>query len=257
MSIVSSYPSIYTLGHRAIAEIFNGIILIEEKIDGLQFSFGVKDAVLVCRSKDQQIVVDAPEKLFAQAVATAKELAPLLHEGWTYRSEYLQEPKHNTLAYGRIPQKHIIFFDVCKDDGENYLGHHEKAMEAARLGLECVPCFHYGPIRPTDVPRLKELFERDSILGGCKIEGFVVKNYNVFTPEKKIAIGKFVSDAFKEKHGDAWKKNNPTKADIVQGLIKSLRTEARWTKSIQHLREAGQITGHAHGHRSSNQRDSS
>lgn len=56
-------------------------------------------------------------------------------------------------------------------------------------------------------------------------------------------IGKYVSPEFKEKHQHAWKQSNPTKADVVQHLVLSLRTEARWNKAIQHLKEAGQLTG--------------
>jgi hypothetical protein len=239
---VSSYPSIFTLGHRAVLHIFDGPVVIEEKVDGSQFSMGVIDGQLVCRSKGQQIVVDAPEKLFANAIATAKELAPLLLPGHIYRCEYLQKPKHNTLAYSRIPAKHLIVFDICKEGTECYLTPGQKKAEAERLGLECVPCFHYGPYQLDAVGELDKLFEVHSVLGGAKIEGIVLKNYDVFTPDKKIAVAKFVSDAFKEKHQGAWKAANPTKSDIVQGLITGLRTEARWNKAIQHLREAGKIT---------------
>jgi ATP-dependent RNA circularization protein (DNA/RNA ligase family) len=39
--MILSYPSIYALGHRAIRELFDGPVVVEEKIDGSQFSFGV------------------------------------------------------------------------------------------------------------------------------------------------------------------------------------------------------------------------
>ena len=41
-----SYPQIYNLGHKAIAGIFDDDVLIEEKIDGSQFSFGRGDALV-------------------------------------------------------------------------------------------------------------------------------------------------------------------------------------------------------------------
>ena len=37
---LSSYPKVYAIGHRAIGDIFKDTVLVEEKIDGSQFSFG-------------------------------------------------------------------------------------------------------------------------------------------------------------------------------------------------------------------------
>src|SRR5881397_1939735 len=34
---------------------------------------------------------------------------------------------------------------------------------------------------------------------------------------------------------------NPGKMDIVQALIETLRTPARWNKAIQHLQESGKL----------------
>lgn len=244
--MLSSYPSIYAVGHRYLAELFNGPAVIEEKIDGSQFSFGVEPMIggtkLILRSKGQEIFPAVPERMFEKAVATALWLynQEFLKVGWTYRCEYLQKPKHNTLEYARVPAKHLILFDI-QTGPEIYLSPEEKRREADRLGLECVPCYLDGDWTN---PRawLETFFVRDSVLGGCKIEGVVVKNYGRFGIDKKILIGKFVSAAFKEKHSGEWRKSNPTKADIVEDLISQLKTDARWRKAIQHLRERGAIT---------------
>jgi len=44
--MLHSYPSVYAIGHKAIEEIFLGPVLIEEKIDGSQFSWGIIDGEL-------------------------------------------------------------------------------------------------------------------------------------------------------------------------------------------------------------------
>src|SRR3990167_7209919 len=103
MDRLYSYPSIYSIGHKAIEDLFSSPVLIEEKLDGSQFSMSLVDGQLLCRSKNQQIVVDEPEKMFSKAIETAKSLD--LHPGWIYRCEYLRAPKHNTLAYDRVPNK--------------------------------------------------------------------------------------------------------------------------------------------------------
>lgn len=238
MGRIHSYPSIYNLGHRALDGLFDGPVLVEEKVDGSQFSFGVIGGELKVRSKGKEMVVDAPEKMFGLAVETAVALAPDLRPEWVYRGEYLQKPKHNTLAYSRVPVRNVILFDIC-DGLESYLPPSAKAAEAARLGLECVPMFE---VEVTNLDALKALTERESCLGGATMEGVVLKNYTKFTEDKKVMMGKYVREAFKEAHALAWKASNPSRTDVVQMLITSLKTEARWEKAVQHLRESGVLT---------------
>lgn len=240
MEQLHSYPSVYALGHKAISDIFSGPVVIEEKVDGSQFSFGVLNGELTCRSKGKVMFLDAPEKMFNQAIETARKLEPILHPGWVYRGEYLQKPKHNSLAYDRTPKDHIILFDVSTGT-EEYLTPEEKRAEAARIGLECVPILYTGEVSGFDM--FAAFLDRVSVLGGCKVEGVVVKNYAVFTQEKKVAMGKYVSDAFKEIHGAEWKKTNPGGAEFVAVLTGKYKTPARWQKAVQHLAEAGALDG--------------
>jgi len=232
-----SYPSVFALGHKAISELFLEPVLVEEKIDGSQFSFGRFEDGLRCRSKGAQINADVPERMFEEAVEVVKGLD--LREGWTYRTEYLKKPKHNTLAYDRVPKNHIILFDINTGE-EEYLDRQQKGMEAERLGLEIVPLLFQGTI--TEPKTLLDFLERPSILGGQKIEGMVIKNYARFGQDKKVLMGKYVSEAFKEVHGAEWKKNNPTSGDIIQRLIMQYKTPARWNKAVQHLRDRGELT---------------
>lgn len=247
-----SFPSIFALGHRAVANLTAGSVHVEEKVDGSQFSFGVFDAhdadgqvsdgatVLRVRSKGAVMVVDAPEKMFTEAVETAKRLEPVLTVGWTYRGEYLKKPKHNALVYNRIPAQHVILFDV-NTGHETYLDQHNKRVEAQRLGLEVVPLLFTGILK--DINDVRQFLDRESVLGGQKIEGVVVKPaaYDQFGPDKKLLMGKFVSEAFKEVHAQSWKQDNPGPTDIVERIIASHMTAARWHKAVQHLGEAGQL----------------
>jgi hypothetical protein len=238
-----SYPSIYNLGHRAVASLLTVPVNVEEKIDGSQFSFGIaEDGEIKVRSKGAQMIPDAPEKMFTAAVATVKELAPVLHPGWTYRGEFLAKPKHNTLAYNRIPRRHVLLFDINPGE-EAYLSYCEKAAEADRIGLECVPLIYSGMM--ADLAAFRAFLDRESVLGGQKIEGVVVKPaaYDLYAQDKKVLMGKFVSEAFKEIHGGEWRKANPTITDIIDQIAMDLKTPARWNKAIQHLAEAGKIEG--------------
>jgi hypothetical protein len=247
-----SYPSIYTLGHSAIADLLTGPVWVEEKVDGSQFSFGVSEEVLPgeehhgyqrvlrVRSKGAILHPDAPEKMFTEAVETAKRLAPMLRPGWTYRGEYLKTPRHNGLAYDRIPKQHVILFDI-NSGHETYLSQDDKRAEAERLGLEVVPLLSAGVIPSIDA--FRAFLETESVLGGQQIEGVVVKprDYDKFGRDKKVLLGKFVSESFKEVQAKAWKADNPTNRDVLDRLGETYGTQARWNKAVLHMRERGQI----------------
>lgn len=239
-----SYPSIYALGHRYLKDLLLDPVLVEEKVDGSQFSFGVFNVTgqqeLRCRSKGAQLNLVAPEKMFQRAIDTVSSIAGKLKEGWTYRGEYLVSPKHNTLIYDRVPKEHIILFDISPAY-ETYLSYEEKQQEAERIGLEVVPKMMYGMIETME--HFRSLLDTTSCLGGQKIEGVVIKNYTRFGQGKKVLLGKFVSEAFKEVHNREWKATNSSRMDIVQYLIESLKTPARWNKAVQHLTERGELEG--------------
>lgn len=239
---IGSYPSIFAFGHPAVATLTHGPVIVQEKVDGSQFSFGVTlDGEIVARSKGKDLVIDAPEKMFERAIESVRERSALLRPGWIYRGEYLQKPKHNTLAYERTPVGNVILFDVTADDS-TYLSCDDVALEARRIGLEHVPTLYRGMLESSD--KLRELLDNVSVLGGQKIEGVVVKPmaYDRYGVDKKVLMAKYVSEAFKEIHGGEWKKANPTKGDVLDDLVASLRTPARYNKAIQHMRDDGTLT---------------
>lgn len=244
---IGSYGSIYALGHRAVKEIWSGDdVEITEKVDGSQISFGVVNGELSIRSKGQQLHIGGDNNMFNIAVANIEAMAPSLVANWIYRGEYLMKPKHNTLAYDRVPTSNIILFDIERGPGtEDYLRWRERYSEGQRIGLEVVPVFLTAayPTYENNLDLIKMFLEQDSVLGGVKIEGVVVKNYAKFGEDKKILRAKYVSAEFQEKHQKEWKKSNPTQKDIIEQLIEELKTEARWNKSVQHLKEDGKLEG--------------
>jgi hypothetical protein len=255
---LASYPSIYALGHRALTDLFDGDVVVQEKVDGSQISFGHIAFVprtgkpcdhdgcmnrceyrLIVRSKGKDQTPPTTDKMFATAVEQIERLTHL-RAGYIYRGEYLSKPKHNALAYGRTPEHNIILFDV-ETSTQAFLDPAGLAAEAARVGLESVPTLYTGKV--DDWAGLKLMLQRESILGGALIEGVVVKNYARFGIDKKVLMGKYVSEAFKEVHQKEWGKANPNGKDIVAQLVEAYRTDARWQKSVQHLTEDGALDG--------------
>lgn len=240
--MIYPYPKVYQVGHRAIQNLFDGPVVVEEKVDGSQFSFGMIDGELQCRSHGKELNLHAPEKMFAKLVNHIIYIQDRLVPGITYRGEYLEKPKHNVLAYDRVPNNYFIGFDIMFPDPEDYVTkHHVKVAEFENIGFECVPLLYEGEI--SDMEMFKKLLETTSILGGQKIEGVVVKNYNQMSLDKKVCMGKYVSEKFKEVATKDWKDRNPTSGDIVQELGMKYKSVARWQKAIQHLQEAEKIEG--------------
>lgn len=114
---------------------------------------------------------------------------------------------------------------------------------AIDLGLEVVPCFYRGSIKSHD--ELTKWLETDSVLGGQKVEGVVVKNYHQLCMVGNLSwpsFGKCVRTDFKEKHGKDWK-SLYFPSNKLEAFVGGFRTEARWNKAIQHLRERGELSG--------------
>lgn len=238
-----SYPKVFALGHKAIADLLDGPVIVQEKVDGSQLSFGKGEGKLWIRSRGRVFDIDAPDQMFSLAAQRVKDADAIhgLTPGWTYRGEYLNKPKHNALQYDRVPNGNIILFDVSTGPHE-YASSDVIATEAARLGFESVPLLWTGNGLDLTPMMIDEFLTRNSCLGGM-IEGVVVKNYARFSVDGHAMMGKYVSEKFKEVHKREWTKDNPAPKDILSELSTEYRTEARWIKALQHLREAGVING--------------
>ena len=241
--MIKAFPKIFAIGTDYIRDIFDSPVELSEKVDGSQIAFGLDgDGQLFVRSKGAQLHDGAVTKMFQEGFNHIKFLANdgRLPSGVSFYGEYLQRPKHNTLKYDRIPKNHIILFgssnlygDVFSTDFETY---------AEQFDLEVVPKETQVIFSADD---LRSWLDRESVLGGAKVEGVVVKNY-----AKKFLLGgqpmpmmcgKFVSEAFKETHRNRWGKEETGKGKL-ETFFESFRSEARWRKSVQHLAETGVLS---------------
>jgi hypothetical protein len=248
---VPSYPKIFHVGSNYIPDLFTGDVEITEKIDGSMFAFGINsNREIVMRSKGVQIFAGSKEKMFDKAIdhvyskGVVKALQDMPPDTYFY-GEYLRSPKHNTLAYETVPVNNILIFGVRKR-GPNYtdwfIDDYDKMYEwAQKVGLQCVPLLYKGPV--TEYTKLEEFFPRISVLGNETLEGVVVKNYakpSLVGNMEQPSFGKLVREDFKERNSKEWKADSaPSK---LEAFIDSFRTEARWNKAIQHLRDDGKLT---------------
>lgn len=232
-----NYPKVLNYGHRFTKGVLSENNHAEEKLDGSLIRFGVFNNELKVSSKSANIDIDSPPNLFAKGVEHIISIQDKLTPEYTYVGECFKARRHNTLTYDRVPNNHIMLFEVLDPYG-NPFPYNIKSGMAFDLGLECAAYLGKG-IKTLE--EAKKLLDNTSTLGGTKIEGIVIKNYSIVTPDGKFGLTKIVSDEFREKHIKSWKANNPTGKDIVGQLIEELKTEARWMKAIQHLKERGEL----------------
>lgn len=239
-----AFPKIFAIGSNYICDIFKEPVELTEKIDGSQFVFGVFDGVLRYRSKGKEIYAESVDKMFRTAVSHVNEIYLLntIEPEMIHYCEYLQRPKHNVLAYDSTPKRHLAIFGLQNATNGRFISDHESLSVAAEyLGIDVAPLIYSGMIDSADA--LLGMLDRDSYLGGQKIEGVVVKNYDrpflLGGQPIPLMAGKYVSEKFKERHQKEWKKGTgKNKFDLYKD---SFRTEARWEKAVQHLRDNGEL----------------
>lgn len=248
--MISAFPKIFAVGSEYIPSLFDGEVEVTEKVDGSQFSFGLVNGTLEMRSKGAIIQPDYPPKMFEAGVKQVLDVASKLPDNIQYFCEFLSKNKHNVLTYSSTPKGHLALFGVRIDrngitDAKGFVGKHESLCQYAEaIGIDVVPLLYKGKLDTAD--KLHELLEKESFLGGPKIEGVVVKNYNqpflLGGQPIPIMMGKYVSEAFKEIHRKNWSAENTGQGrwDVFKSQF---RTEARWQKAVQHLTEKGELEG--------------
>lgn len=240
---ISGYGKVWNYDDRPVREMFSDAeyVEIEEKVDGSQFSFGMIDGQIRMRSKGQELY---PEDtgMFAKAIERVMGLFDMgmLPEGVVYRCEYLSKAKHNTLRYDRVPSNYLVLYEIERDG--DHAPTEQLASEAQRLGLDTTPLIYSGRLPSRE--QIEEMLDRESFLGGCKIEGVVIKARSMrHLQDGKMLKAKVVAGWFKERHGKEWKAKNPSAGDIAEEIGASLNTDARFAKAVQHVRDRGELEG--------------
>lgn len=243
MKTAPKYTKVLTLGSSHTENALSGErIQIQEKLDGSQFRFGInEDGEIVTGSKGVDFVNGRPvEGMFLEGHNYIMSIEGLLKEYFEpdtyFYAEYFKSPKHNTLKYDRIPTNHICLFDVMENG--SWVGRKELEAIAKTINVDVVPILHEGTL---DKEKILEMAKNTpSYLGGEKAEGVVIKNY-----DQHINLGgmifplftKYVREGFKERHKVTWAAEKWT----VQKFIDGFKTQARWEKAYQHLRDEGEI----------------
>ena len=241
MKNIPGYTKVMTLGAFRTENALEGEVVLQEKVDGSQFGAGVnEDNEVVVRSHNRVMEINAPDKMFQLGVdhvrSVEKEFITLGSDVYCY-FEYLQKPKHNTLTYERVPKNNLVLFD-CLSKGK-WLDRDQLEYVGDTLQVDVIPELYRGIV---DIEKIKELLDTPSYLGKEKIEGIVIKNYTqtmLLGGQVFPLFTKYVREEFKERHNTEWKIKSPKGA--LQEYVDGFKSEARWQKAFQYLKEKGEI----------------
>lgn len=242
--MIKPYVKILPMVGKHLDLIMGQEVEVTEKLDGSQFCFGKDlEGKLHIRSKGAIIDAAAPPAMFAMAVAHVHMISHRIPNNTVFYSETLNKPRHNSLTYDRIPKNGIALYGITDFFQTEALSDKYKDLSewAETLEVEAVPLLFHGKLENLD--EVKKYMEGVSVLGTAIKEGVVVKNYNQkaeFNGQVyPLTALKYVSENFKEVHSSNpdW---TPAKDKRLE-LMESYRTEARWLKAVQRLKEQSNV----------------
>lgn len=231
------YNKLHRIGKEETKDIFidgEDIIYIEEKIDGGNFRFMIKDNKIIIGSRTQQLTDNQGEdtnmnKMFKRCSdyiryqLKDKDLTSL--EDMVF---YGENCVRHTLNYDFDYMPIFLGFDILK--GDKYLDWEEKTNIFNKLRLPTVPLI--SKTKAKDITEIDDSSIPISKYAKTKAEGIVFKNYN------KQIFAKYVSETFKEENkGTFGGKNKEPREDNNEDFIYRYVTNARIDKHIFKLLE--------------------
>lgn len=258
--MIGRYPKILHLGDPKLEGIWDGDVVVQEKIDGSQISWAWIDGTLHVRSKGKtQWPAPDTDKMFMPGIEYLLNAphGPGSVAGLTFRGELVNGLGHNTVKYERAPRNGLVLYDVELPNGDfsipEVINEYADFLEIEAVRHLRAADYYSEPavatyVRWSGLVLQRALENTESQLGGeFGVEGLVVKNYTRFHGpgpfEGMPLFGKFVREEFKEKHSKAWRQKNPTQGDLVQDILDAVNTPARFDKAVQYLRDHGQLEG--------------
>lgn len=247
---IPKFQKIHALGHRDVANIFDGPVEITEKLDGSQFAFGVVDGELVYRSKGRQIPHYSVQEndLFYPTIQHVEALyeAGRIPEQYFYYGEAFCGPKHSTLRYSVTPRGHLALWGVSTQDGADWFPYDGVTTFAQSMDLDQVARIDLGDDVTAEAIVAYVASAPESQLGGVALEGVVIKNFDQTSYERDLVhtltCAKYVNEQFKETNATVWKSEN-TPGGRWNAFKGQFVTEARCNKVIMRMAEDGILRG--------------
>ena len=234
------YTKIKALGTDETEEIFEGVCVVQEKIDGGNFSFYVENNKLIVASRNM-IMTDKIDPKGWEAIPVVTEAfekyPELFNPNYLYVGESLQ--KH-TISYDSIPG--FVGYDIWNEETESFLHWKDSKGIFESFGLEFIHVHFERDGSEITIEELEECIKHSSYKEG-DAEGIVIKNYSKLNKYGNPLFGKIVTDDFKEQNRAVFKGTNqpPKEGNSTIIIASTYSTEARIEKTIHKLVDEGTV----------------
>lgn len=237
------YPDIERLGsedNKDILAFETDTIVVEEKVDGGNFSMWIEENGLICfGSRNRNLTAENDKKTFEgyqtwlrEHLLNLEKQGILLNQDYYY---YLEVMQKHTISYTKAPK--FIGIDIRMKHMANqegfgfFLGRDTREQEFTRLKIENVPLVWRGTVKEIKKMDINQMITKSAYYEG-KAEGVVLKNYVRKHPHENHQLyAKIVTDEFKENNkavfGGLKQKNSDTSK-----IIEQYCTEARIKKAV-------------------------
>lgn len=240
------YLKIKQLGDEENAGILDGpSIIVEEKLDGANFRFIIKDKKIIFGSRTQQITSDDGEdtnvaKGFTRCLNYVRDTInklpafPHQYEGYIFYGECMV--KHSIdYNWDEIPP--FLGFDIYNIKEKRFIDYTNKTSIFTELGFKTVPSL-YNPSIVLTTKNLEECIPiaRYAPISNLtmKAEGIVIKNY------AKQLFAKYVREEFKEINRETFGGSKKYADNDDEKIVFTYCTNARIDKALFKLLDEGE-----------------
>lgn len=237
--IWKKYIKIKALGTIETEGIFDGKVVVQEKVDGANFCFFLNNNELTFASRNR-VMVDKKDSKGWNAILPVIEAYGLYKDKFSSKYLYIGESlQRHTIKYNDdVPG--FIGYDVWNTETELFLSWKEAKEEFESIGLEFIHIHFERDGSKISIEELEECIKNSAYKDGSA-EGVVLKNYSRLNKFKQPLFAKIVTDEFKEKNKLAFGGSNqpPKESNSTKLISLTYGTNARIEKTIHKLSDEG------------------
>ncbi len=225
---------------------FEGRVIVQEKVDGSQFSVQNIDGVLHFSNKGK--IIPGKSQIYINTFVSLANKLSYFKEGYIYHGEAMRSLRPNTIVYDRVPRYYWILYEVIRIS-DNYMLTPEEVKEMiVGTNIEFLEPLYDNKYDEIPKNTYKDIVDDimlnistnklQSLLGGVP-EGVVFKAINrVDDGTYRHRKNKFVRKEFAElNHTRKSKIADVSDDEFIESIGLIYNVEPRFQKAKQHLEE--------------------